>query len=151
MLEADGRLDRAIELCREAHWGRQTTRDVTGGVQAQYYLGVLLLRSGAVDEARMHRRSFLTVGCEELLPHGIYCALQLLAEVATRCKRCDLSARLLGFAQPRLSANALHVDVDPEWFLRPLREHFGVSTLAELMAEGAAWSQDRALEEASTV
>jgi predicted ATPase/DNA-binding CsgD family transcriptional regulator len=149
--EADGRLERAIELCREAYGGTQATRDVTGGVQAEYYLGVLLLRSGAVDEARMHGRSVLTVGREELLPLGVYSALQLLAGVATYCKRYDLSARLLGFAEPRLSATALHADVDPEWFLQPLREHFGVSTLAELMAEGAAWSQDRAIEEASTV
>jgi tetratricopeptide (TPR) repeat protein len=149
--EADGRLERAIELCKEAYGGTQVTRDVTGGVQAEYYLGVVLLRSGAVDEARMHGRSVLTVGREELLPLGVYSALQLLAGVATHCKRYDLSARLLGFAEPRLSANALHPDVDPEWFLQPLREHFGVSTLAELMAEGAAWSQDRAIEEALAV
>jgi predicted ATPase/DNA-binding CsgD family transcriptional regulator len=149
--EADGRLERAIELCREAYGGTQATRDVTGGVQAEYYLGVLLLRSGAVDEARMHGRSVLRVGREELLPLGVYSALQLLAGVATHCKRYDLSARLLGFAEPRLSATALHADVDPEWFLRPLREHFGVSRLSELMAEGATWPEDRAIEEASTI
>ncbi|MBV8144476.1 MAG: hypothetical protein JO184_05660, partial [Gammaproteobacteria bacterium] len=62
--EADGHLERAIELCREAYAGTQATRDVTGGVQAEYYLGVLLLKSGAVDEARMHGRSVLTVGRE---------------------------------------------------------------------------------------
>ncbi len=149
--EADGRLERAIELCREAYGGTQVTRDVTSGVQAEYYLGVVLLRSGAVDEARMHGRSVLTVGREELLPLGVYSALQLLAGVAVHFKRYDLSARLLGYAEPRLSANALHPDVDPEWFLQPLREHFGASTLAELMADGAAWSQDRAIDEASTV
>ena len=55
---------------------------------------------------------------------------------------------LIAVAEPRLPANALHPDVDLEWFLQPLRELFGASTLAELMAEGAAWSQGRAIEEA---
>jgi hypothetical protein len=57
---------------------------------------------------------------------------------------------LLGFAQARLlapSGHDLFVEVDPEWFLQPLRDGLGSDSLARLMTEGAARSQDLAIVE----
>ena len=65
------------------------------------------------------------------------------------------AARLLGFAEDRFRQLAMPrdfwVEVDPEWFSRPLRVHFDDLALADLMAEGAAWSDDRAIREALIV
>lgn len=150
--QLDGHLDHAIELCRKAHRGTQLTNDVPGGIQAEYHLGVLLLMAGNVDEALIHGRSVLRLSTEELFPHGIALALQLLAGVATHGAQHELAARLVGFAEARTSAQLVGtVNVDPEWFLAPLREHFGNTPLTELMAEGAAWSEDRAIQGALTI
>jgi predicted ATPase/DNA-binding SARP family transcriptional activator len=150
--QLDGHLARAIELCREAHSIPQLTRDPPSEVQTEYCLTALLLLSGAVDEARAHGRSLLKLSREELLSHGIAPALQVLAGVATRRANHDIAARLLGYAEARFPAQTIArdqwVEVDPQWFIQPLRDHFGVARLAELMAEGVAWSEDHAVEEA---
>ena len=150
--QLDGHLARAIELCREAHSIPQLAKDPQGEVQAEYYLAALLLLSGAVDEARAHGRSVLKVSQEELLPHGIAPAMQVLAGVATQRGDHDVAARLLGYAEARFQAQKIPrdmwVEVDPEWFKQPLLEHFDGSRMEKLMAEGAAWSEERAIEEA---
>jgi predicted ATPase/DNA-binding SARP family transcriptional activator len=151
----DGHLARAIELCREGYAVTQATKDPLGGVQAEYYLGVFLLMSGAVEEARTRGRSVLRVSREELFPHGIPPAIQLLGGVATQCEQYEQAARLIGFAEAKFPEQTLprdmYVDVEPEWFLGPLRDRFGEARLAELMADGAAWLEGRAIEEALNV
>ena len=42
----------------------------------------------------------------------------------------------------------MYVEVEPEWFIGPLRDHFGEDRLLELMADGAAWSEGQAIDEA---
>lgn len=152
MEQLDGNLNRAIELCREGYDVTQATNDFLGGIQAEYYLGVLLLMSGVVDEARTRGRSVLKVSCEEFFPHGIAPALQLLSGVAMQHGESEPAARLVGFAEARFQEQTLprgmYVEVEPEWFLGPLRDRFGEAGLAELMAEGAAWSEHQAIEEA---
>jgi tetratricopeptide (TPR) repeat protein len=147
---ADGRPAAAIESCREALRATNETNDVLGGVQSEYLLGALLLKSGLEDEARACADSVLKTSIEELLPHGIAPALQLIGGVATHETRYDTAARLLGFAEANLKDHReeMIVHIEPEWFLGPLRERLGDQRLVELMAEGAAWPQPRAIEEA---
>jgi predicted ATPase/DNA-binding CsgD family transcriptional regulator len=153
--QLDGQLARAIELCKEAHSITQLTKDPPSEVQTGYYLAALLLMSGQVDEARANGRSLLELSREELLSHGIAPALQVLAGVATQRAKYDVAARLLGWAEARFPLQAIPrdaiVDVDPQWFILPLRDHFGDVRLAGLMAEGAAWSEDQAIEAALKV
>jgi tetratricopeptide (TPR) repeat protein len=153
--QLDGRLARAIELCREAHSIPQLTQDRPGEVPAKYGLAAYLLLSGEVDEAEFHARSLLKLSREELLPHGIPAALQVFAGVATQRGEREAATRLLGYAEARFPELPIppdmNVDVDPEWFIRPLRIHFGDTRLAQLMAEGAAWSEDQAVEAALKV
>ena len=150
--QLDGNLDRAIKLCREGYEITQATNDFLGGIQAEYYLGVLLLMSGAVDEARTRGRSVLKVSGEQFFPHGIAPAIQLLGGVAMRRGKSELGARLVGFAEARFKKQTfprgMYVEVEPEWFIGPLRDHFGEERLAELMADGEAWSEGQAIDEA---
>ncbi|MBV9103450.1 MAG: hypothetical protein JO060_07645, partial [Candidatus Eremiobacteraeota bacterium] len=149
LAQLDGHLARAIEWARDGYEGTQLTKDVLGGVHAEYYLGVLLLLAGDVDEARTHGHSVLKRSTEEFFPHGIPPALQLLAGVAAQRGEHERAARLLGFAEARFRVQAFprdtYVEVDREWFIGPLRTHFGDVRLAELMADGAAWSEERAV------
>lgn len=152
LYELEGRLDYAIDECREALRGTQATNDALGAIQIEYLLGALLLCSGAADEARAHARRVLEMSEEQLLSHGFAPALQLFGGIATYEARYDLASRLLGFADVNLrNRQEMLVDVDPDWFLKPLRDQLGEQHLAELMAEGAAWSHERAIEEALTV
>ncbi len=153
--QLDGRLSRALELAREAYELTRAAKDLPGSVQSEYYLGALLFVSGDDSAARKHARSLLKVSTDELFAHGIPAALQLLAGVAVRRGLYDQGARLLGFAEARFGEQTIRrnvwVEVEPEWFLGPLRDQFGEARLAELMADGAAWSEDRAAEEALKV
>ena len=72
LAQLDENLGRAIELAREGYKGTQLTKDVLGGVHAEYYLGVLLLIAGEIDEAQTHGRSVLKLSTEEFFPHGIH-------------------------------------------------------------------------------
>lgn len=152
LCDVEGRLDLAIDECREALRGTNATNDALGGLQIEYLLGALLLRSGAVDEARTCARRVLSISEDQLLPHGFPAALQLFGGVATYEAHYDLACRLLGYAKVNLTdRREMVVDVDPGWFIAPLREHLGDRRLAQLMAEGQAWSRERAIEEALTV
>jgi len=78
-----------------------------------------------------------------------------LAGVANQRSSYVTATRLLGYAEARfrelpIPRNA-YVEIDPDWFLNPLRDHFDDTRLAQLMAEGAAWSEDQAIEEALKV
>jgi hypothetical protein len=154
--QAAGHLDRAIDICREGVRITQLTQDPLGRVQIEYLLAVLLFLSGADEETRTHGFAVLKMSQDELLPHGIAPAIQVLAGVAALQGLPELSARLLGYAEMRFANQSYYprntlVEVDPEWFIGPLRPHFGEGELARLMADGASWTEDRAIQEALSV
>lgn len=148
----DGNLSRAIELTLEARRSAQLTKDATSEIHSDHALGVYSLMAGEVENARNHARSVLALSRDELLPHGIPAALQVLAGAATQRGEREAAARLLGYAEARFPElpipRNLHVEVDPKCFIQPLLDYFGDARLAQLMAEGAAWSEDQAVEEA---
>lgn len=153
MAYLDGNLSKAMEISRESLRAARLMKDVTQEIHAEYGLAGYLFVAGAVDEALEHGLSILRTCREELFPYGIGPALQILAGISLTRGEFERAARLLGYAharftEQRIPANA-YVDVDPEWFLRPLRERFGEEPLSKFMAEGAAWSEDRALGEAA--
>jgi predicted ATPase/DNA-binding SARP family transcriptional activator len=150
--QLDGHTGPALELCREALSGAQLTDDPLGEVTSEYFLAVQLLMAGTINEARNHGRTVLKVSLDELLPHGVTFALQVLAGVATHRAEHDLAAQLLGYAEKRFREQPFprnaFVDVDPDFFMRPLRDRFGERRLAELMVDGERWSEDQAIDEA---
>ena len=150
--QLDGHTGPAIELCREALSGAQLTQDPLGEVTSEYFLAVHLLMSGALRDARHHGRAILKLSRDELLAHGITFSLQILAGVATHGAEHDLAARLLGNAELRFREQPFprnaFVDVDPDFFIQPLRDRLGERRVADLMAEGERWSEDRAIDAA---
>ena len=153
LYDLEGRLDLAIDECREALRGTQANNDALGGIQIEYLLGAMLLRSGRANEARVHAQRLLEMSEEQLLPHGLAPAIQLFGGIAAYEGRYDLASKLLGFADVKLKDHRhnMLVDVDPNWFIEPLRERLGEQRLTDLMAEGSVWSEDQAVEEALKV
>jgi tetratricopeptide (TPR) repeat protein len=151
----DGDLPKAIETSRESLRAARLMRDVTQEIHAEYGLAGYLFRSGAIDEALEHGLSILRTSREELFPYGIGPAFQIVAGVSFVRGELERAARLLGYAHARFTEQRIppnaYVDVDPEWFLGPLRERLGERRLMELMSDGAAWSEERAVDEASHV
>jgi predicted ATPase/DNA-binding CsgD family transcriptional regulator len=153
MAHQDGDLVEAIKLSRESFEAAQLMKDPTLEIHSEYGLAAYLVISGEVEEALGHARSILKTSHEELFPYGIGPAFQIMAGVSAQRGDLDRAARILGYAhlrfsQQRILPNTL-VDVDPEWFLNPLREHLGEDRLAQLMAEGAQWSEEHASDEAA--
>ncbi|HZV78822.1 MAG TPA: LuxR C-terminal-related transcriptional regulator [Candidatus Binatus sp.] len=145
--QLDGDLGSAIEFCRQAQSVTLLTSDPLGRVQTEYFLATLLLLSGAITEARDLGHSILLVTREELLAHGVILASHVLGGVASLQGNHVVAAKLIGWAEARFPTLA-GVEVDLEWFRRPLRDHFGEARFAELMADGGAWPEERAVAEA---
>ncbi len=155
MAYLDGDLTKAIEISHESLRAARLMRDVTQEIHAEYGLAGYLFLSGAIDEALEHGLAILQTSREELFPYGMGPAFQILAGVCSARGEFDRAAHLLGYANARIAQQRIppnaYVDVDPEWFLGPLRERFGEQRLVQLMSEGAAWSEERAVDEARRV
>jgi predicted ATPase/class 3 adenylate cyclase/Flp pilus assembly protein TadD len=149
-----GDAQRAMALTLEARKIAQTLRDRNLEIIAEAAGGWHCLLSGQFDTARATAHRYLTISIEERFEFGVVSAVQTLGGVAVHREDFERAARLLGFSE----ANAAKffgrnpwVDFDIESLLRPLRDRLGEETLAALMAEGAAWSQERVVEEALKV
>lgn len=151
MEQLEGRLANAIELCREAHRIARAVHDPSQDIHARYGLAAYLLLSGTADEALVHALSILKTSRDELFPYGVGPAFQILAGVTTQRGEYEQAARFLGYANARFSQQRIPpdawVNVEPKWFRDPLCDHLGEGRLCELMAEGAGWSEDRAIGE----
>lgn len=148
----EGNLARASELATQAHRMAQLLSDPALEVIAEYNVAFYHVLLGRLADAKAFARSSFKASCEKQFMFGIPCATQVLVGVAIREGDFDSAARLLGYAKANfpelmLSRDA-YIDMDREWLLQPLRDHFGEDRLARLMAEGAMWSEDQAIEEA---
>jgi predicted ATPase len=151
----EGNLARAIEFVTEARRMAQSLRDRRLEVIADYSKAYYHILSGELDDARAHARSALQMSREERFIFGIPCAVQVIVGAAIQKGELSSAARLLGYAKANfpelmLSQDAF-VDIDGEWLVQPLREHFGEIALATLMGEGARWAEDQAVDEALKV
>ncbi|MDQ6824992.1 MAG: tetratricopeptide repeat protein [Candidatus Eremiobacteraeota bacterium] len=148
----EGNLSRAVELAHEARKICGQLKDRTVSPIADKDLALYLIELDRLDEARLHARSALQVSYDEGLISVTPLAIETLAGLAIRQGGFERGARLMGYAQAALIQLGRDPDAlerrDMEWLTQPLRDHFGPDTLEKLAAEGAAWSEDRAVEEA---
>jgi tetratricopeptide (TPR) repeat protein len=149
-----GNLARAIELSREVLEMSELLKDRPLGALAESSLAFYHIKLAQLDDAKAHARSALRL-CREQLSIGIPDAIQWLAGVAEHQGDLERAARLFGYAEAvfarQLSERDPFEQMDWEWLIQPLRDHVGKEQLAMLMAEGAAWSEDQAVEEALKV
>jgi len=151
----EGNLTRATELAQEAHRICEQLKDRRLGVLADNQLALYHLELGQLDEARLHARAALKVSCDEQITDQIPWSIELLVGVAVRQGAFERGAQLIGYAEAAAVQVSRELDAqeqkDLDWLTQPLRDHFNADRLAKLAADGAAWSEDQAVEEALKV
>ncbi|HEY4439039.1 MAG TPA: adenylate/guanylate cyclase domain-containing protein [Candidatus Elarobacter sp.] len=155
---------RAVQLAGEALADDRARNDRRGVEITVCNMAAYLLALDRYDEARSHAREALALSRD--LQAGVLLAISLqhLAAVAALRQSEDAegmhqdrtrAARLLGYVDTCLTTlEALREYTEQQEYdkmIAALREAFGEDTLAKLMDEGRAWSEDHAVDEALLV
>ncbi|MDQ6780637.1 MAG: tetratricopeptide repeat protein, partial [Candidatus Eremiobacteraeota bacterium] len=151
----EGNLSRAIELAQEAALASAQLADRDTAARADNQLALYHLELGDLDQARSFARAGLAKIYDQRFSNDIPFCVELLIGVAVRQDDWVRAARLLGYAMAATEQIGRTRDpqeqADFEWITQPLREHYDEVQLAKLAAEGAAWSEDEAVEEARKI
>lgn len=159
---AEGNADVACQVPSEEPLGVTTPLNAPTIAQHLSILGLCLLAAGDYDRAEACTRESLMI--ERRYPIGVAMCIQRLAAIAlarqsnaevVSTNLCKRGARLLGFVNATLKANGSpHARVETDEYkraLKILRDQTKAVTLARLMNEGAAISEDVAVAEALTL
>jgi predicted ATPase len=152
---ADGHPEQALRAVSEAleiHVGGKYA-----SVIAADYVNIAAYRIALNDlaEARDSAREGLRLGRQARYEMGIAIALQHLALLAALGNDVRRGAQLLGNADAQYASLGIKREPTEQWgyhkLMAALRETLSEDEIATLGAEGAAWSEDQAVEEALKV
>ena len=150
----EGNAEKALRLENEALATYRAFNHKLGAAISLSNIAAYLIALERFDDARAVAREGLAAARDVQWEAGVTWGLQHLA--ATAALRGDPApgARLLGYVDARLEAiEALRQHTEQQErdaMLPALRDALGDDQLAQLMKEGAAWSEDRAVAEALT-
>ncbi len=153
---ADGHPEKALQAVTEA-----LAIDQRRGVDAAN-LGTDNINSAAyrialndLDGASVSAREGLRIARHVQRADLISVALQHLALLAALQRQAQLPARLLGYVDTQFKAQGYERESTEKWgrdkLMSALREQLSEAEIEKLAAEGAAWSEDQAVEEALKV
>jgi tetratricopeptide (TPR) repeat protein len=148
---AAGCFERAIAISREAMpLATPEIKLYLAGNIAAYALGL-----DDMEQAAPAARETLTLAVRLKHPLLLQCAISFVASIAYWRDDAALAARLLGFSDARFLASESRrgptEQVPYDKVLDRLRTNFTPGELNALMDEGAAWSEERAVAEATSV
>jgi hypothetical protein len=107
---------------------------------------------GDLSAARDSAREGLRVARQAESEQIIACALRHLALLAALQRQPLGAARLLGYVDAQFKALGNEREATEKWgydkLMAALREQLSEAEIGKLAAEGAAWSEDQAVEEA---
>ena len=110
---------------------------------------------GDLAGARESAREGLRIARQARFELGITVTLQHLALLAGLAGECQRAAQILGYVDARYTELGNNREQTEQWgydkLLVALRETLSEDEIAQLAAEGAAWSEDHAVEEALKV
>ncbi|MBV8374141.1 MAG: tetratricopeptide repeat protein [Candidatus Eremiobacteraeota bacterium] len=152
---ADGHPEQALSAASEAleiySRGKGALHIATCHTNSAAYRIALGDLSGARDSAR----EGLRVARQARYEIGIAFALQHLALLAGLGGDARRGAQLLGFVDAQYTALGMQREPTEQWgydkLITALRETLSADEIAQLAADGAAWSEDQAVEEALKV
>ena len=152
---ADGHPEQALEAVSEAlgihERGKRATIIAADHTNSAAYRIAL----GGLSAARDSAREGLRVAQQVRSEIGIAVALQHLAVLAGLFGDAPLGAQLLGFVGTQFAALGLRRGPTEQSgydkLMAALREQLSEDEIAQLAANGAAWSEDQAVEEALKV
>jgi predicted ATPase/class 3 adenylate cyclase len=152
---ADGNPQQALRAASEALEiyvrGKHATNIAIGQNNSAAYRIALGDLSAARDSAREGLRMARQTGYELYIAS----ALQHLALLAVLGGDARRGAQLLGYVDTQHSALGIQRDTTEQWgydkLMAALRQTLRATEIAHLVAEGAAWSEDHAIDEALAV
>jgi hypothetical protein len=153
---ADGHPEKALQAVTEA-----LAIDQRRGVDAAN-LGTDNINSAAyrialndLDGASVSAREGLRIARHVQRADLISVALQHLALLAALQRQAQLPARLLGYVDTQFKAQGYERESTEKWgydkLVKALREQLSDAQIEKLAAQGSAWSEDQAVEEALKV
>jgi predicted ATPase/class 3 adenylate cyclase len=150
-----GRFEQATALLSSARDAYAAMKNVRSHACDETYLAGISLVAGDADVARQHARSALDLLRSDRHPLYLTAAIGLLGHVATLRGNPQRGARLFGYVENAwrliaLSQSEIYGQAN-EHHMRALTEALGPGELAQLRAEGAAFSEDRAISEAMEI
>lgn len=164
LMKLHGDVAGAAELALEAVRKSESMGEGRNEGIARTCLVFYLAFARDIEKASWHARQVVHWVVEMRYEYWFPFIAEATAAVALQRGDVERAAYLLGWAEQSEQAKSLRRDstrgsgmlhtfaeVDLEWFMAPLRAHFGDERFAALIAEGAAWSSDRAIEEMRAV
>ena len=159
----DGDATEALRLANESLEAARGSGEILWVAYAWPNMAAYLVALRRFDEARAAARGAVTAACNAQYSIGLAWSLQHLAAVAALRPSTDApviedrhrAACILGYVDARLVAHeALRQYTDQKEYdavIPALRDSLGDDELARLMADGSAWSEDRAIAEAMSI
>ncbi|HXW76852.1 MAG TPA: adenylate/guanylate cyclase domain-containing protein [Candidatus Eremiobacteraceae bacterium] len=151
----DARFSEALRLGKEALDLRMGLHDAAS--MASCYTNRAAYRSalGDVNGAREDARESLRWALKGQAEWLIAVALQYVASSAASAGEFRSAASLIGYVNARFNNFGYEREFTERWvyerLMMTLREHLDEAELVRLGHEGAAWSEDRAIEEAQKI
>jgi tetratricopeptide (TPR) repeat protein len=151
----DGRIEQAVHLAGEVLEIRLRGKNATN--LAICYLNIAAYRTalGDLDGAREAAREGLRWARQAQRPLSIAIGLQHIALLLALRGKVDDAARLVGYVNVQFNQRGIEREVTErrgyESLLDALHERLSDAKIEKLAAEGAAWPEDRAVEEALKV
>jgi predicted ATPase/class 3 adenylate cyclase len=152
---ADGRFHQAVRLADEALEIDLRGKDASGVAISYLNIAAYRIALGDVDGAREAAREGLRLARQVQRPIGIAIALQHIALILVLRGEVNKAARLIGCVNAQFKELGVERDITEKWgydrLMAALHEQLSDTQIEKLAAEGAAWSEDQAVEEALKV
>ena len=152
---ADGQFEEAVRMADEALEIDLRGKDASSLAASCLNIAAYRIALGDVDGAREAAREGLRLARQIQDPLVIAWALQHIALLLAVRGEVNEPARLIGYVNAQLKELGLKRQDTEQWgydkLVAALREQLSEVEIAQLAAEGAAWSEDRAVEEALKV
>jgi len=149
---ADGQPEPALHLALEAREIQLRGKDAKNIAEVYSNIAAYSIALGDHRGARASAEEALRWGQRGGLETEIAVALQHLALLSSLANNDRRAAKLLGYVDAQFDAHRFKREPTEQWgcdkLVSALRAKLSAGELAELSAEGAAWSEDQALQEA---
>jgi predicted ATPase/class 3 adenylate cyclase len=150
-----GDVETALQLVREALKTNEFGKEAIILAIDYTNLAAYCIATNDLDAARVAAREGLKWALQGHHALGIAIVLQHFALIGALCDELDGAARLIGYVDAYFHVLAYQREYTEIWcfdkLMFALRERLSESEIERLAAEGAVWSDDRAVEQAMAV
>jgi non-specific serine/threonine protein kinase len=152
---ADGHVDQARRLVDEAIEVRARGKNATYLANGYYNKAAYCIALGDEEAAQEAAREGLLWARQAQFALGIATALQHFALIGALRRHAHTSARLIGYVNAQFKELGYERESTEQWsfdkLMAALREQLTDAEIETLAAEGVAWSEDQAVEEAPEI